>query len=144
MWVCSAAPLEKRISRCFPRASTASTTLPSTRWRRAASASTGSRERKEVTVRPASAACSRVAARRMVSPSGIFVPVHVHALVLVLVLVLVHVHVLVPVRTGTLARSQLPHVSIPRPVRREPRLPQRAGDHPVLFSRPLPSQRHAP
>jgi len=35
-WVCRATPVEKRTSRCLPRASTVTTVLPSTRWRRAA------------------------------------------------------------------------------------------------------------
>ena len=75
----------------------------------AATAATG--DRNAVTGFPASTACIRVAARRIVSPSGkvVLVLVHVH----------VHVHVLVsvPVRAGTLVLlfSNFPMYRYPGP-----------------------------
>src|SRR5688500_15081596 len=80
---------------------------------------------------------------------GIFLILAVLVLVLVPVSVLVlacpcFIRPRVLVRAGILARFHLPHVPVPRPIRREPRFPQRGGDHAVFLAGALPPERHPP
>src|SRR6266540_1197001 len=65
-WLCSVTPPPMRVSRCLPRAVTAVTSRPV----RSAAANRGTRSSNRRSVRPASAACSRLAASHTVSPSG--------------------------------------------------------------------------
>src|SRR5205809_548232 len=67
MWVWRTWPLENRISRCLPFASTATTVAPTTCWM----GMPGSRTRTSVTSRPANHFRRFVAVRKMVSPSGV-------------------------------------------------------------------------
>ncbi len=65
-WLCRVRPPSKRARRCLPRGVTSRVTRPV----RSAVAKRGTRRSLRVSSRPARAACRRVAARRMLSPSG--------------------------------------------------------------------------